>query len=208
MTQGVMETIRDLIVRREFTVGQQLHQEQLAAKLGVSRIPIREALKGLEAQRLVAHEPNRGYFVASLNVGQLREVYLMRRLLETEILSTAEWPDPLKLQAIRQTHSELSAATSKGAVNRAIALNRQFHFEIFALSPLSEITREVQRLWHLSEQYRAVYLSMEFARERVVAEHSQMIKALRDRDRRRLISLANQHRKAAEQQVIALLADT
>ncbi len=195
-----------MIVQREFSAGQQLHQEQLAARLNVSRIPVREALKALEAERLLAHEPNRGYFVVSLNAEELRQLYIMRRVLEKELLRTTVRPDAAWLKNIRALHRELADAAAKGAVNRVATLNRQFHFEVFALSPLTEIFREVERLWRISEQYRALYLSVDITRQRVVDDHALMIAALRNGKAAQLIKVADQHRSAAERRLIGLLS--
>lgn len=79
----VTSYIRDLIHRNEIRSGQQLQQEELAAKFGISRIPVRDALRQLQAEGLVELYPNRGEFVLNSGVEEFREVFGLRILIET-----------------------------------------------------------------------------------------------------------------------------
>jgi DNA-binding GntR family transcriptional regulator len=203
-----MDALRELIVRRQLSAGQQVHQEQLAQLLGVSRIPVREALKALEAEGLLSHAPNRGYFVTIVRAEDLRQMYLMRRVIETEALKAVIWPDAAALKALKRLNAELTQAARAGKVNPMVGLNRQFHFAIFELSRLSTVVQELERLWRISEQYRVFYLSDDIARRRVVKEHAAMIAALEVRDRAKLIAIAHRHRNAAEERLMAILRGT
>lgn len=204
-TRRVMDALRELIVRRQLSAGQQVHQEQLAQLLGVSRIPVREALKALESEGLLSHAPNRGYFVTVVRAEDLRQMYLMRRVIETEALKAINWPDAAALKALKRINGELTQAARTGAVNPMVSLNRDFHFAIFNMSQLGTIVQEIERLWRISEQYRVFYLSDEVARKRVVKEHVAMISALEAHDRPKLLALANRHRRAAEERLTAIL---
>ena len=82
----VTARIREDLSSGHLRSGQKILQEQLAARYGVSRIPLREALNELQAEGLVVHEPNRGYFVAELRAADMREVYRLRELLEAEAI--------------------------------------------------------------------------------------------------------------------------
>ena len=77
-----------MIVRRQLAPGTQIRQVELAAQLGLSRSPLRQALSALETEGLVTHEQQRGYFVARMSVDHLSQIYRMRELLETELLRT------------------------------------------------------------------------------------------------------------------------
>jgi len=78
--QQVVDAVRDAIVSGQIVPGEQLKQDQLAAELGVSPAPIREALRQLESEGLVAHQPNRGVFVTEVSIEELFEVLLPVRL--------------------------------------------------------------------------------------------------------------------------------
>ena len=85
----VTARIREDLSSGHLRSGQKILQEQLAARYGVSRIPLREALNELQAEGLVVHEPNRGYFVAQLRAQDMQEVYRLRELLEAEAIEAA-----------------------------------------------------------------------------------------------------------------------
>src|SRR4051794_11916271 len=148
------ESIREMIRERELLPGEPVRQQDMAERLEVSRVPIREALNSLEKEGLLRHEPNRGYFVAKLSSGQLRQIYLMRELLETALLRQVAWPDKEQLKAIVALNKDLASAAKTGQLRRVALLNREFHEAIFALSPLDTVHREVMRLWEMSDSYR------------------------------------------------------
>jgi DNA-binding GntR family transcriptional regulator len=199
--------IRELIFRRRLSPGQQIRQEELATLFGISRSPVREALQSLESEGLVLHEPNRGYFVNGLSADELRQTYLMRRLLETEVLRSIAWPRPAKTVELRKLNARIEHAGKRETLDELVRLNRTFHFDIFSLAPLDVVVAEINRLWLMSEQYRAVYLWDERARERIVQEHEEMIAAIEVQDAAQLVATADKHRQAAERRVLALLAE-
>lgn len=81
--------LRDEIADGTLVPGQALRQEELAARLGVSRSPLREALRQLQAQGLIVYEPNRGAVVSALTPDDIRQIYEIRRLLEPAVLRLA-----------------------------------------------------------------------------------------------------------------------
>ena len=87
--EQVLRALRSLIASGTLEPGQQVVQDALAAQLGVSRVPLREALKVLEGEGQVVYHPHRGYFVAELSAADLSEVYRIRQLLEDEAVSIA-----------------------------------------------------------------------------------------------------------------------
>jgi DNA-binding GntR family transcriptional regulator len=204
-TARAVRTLRDMVMSRRLGPGQQLRQDGLAEEIGLSRSPLREALRTLETEGLLIHVPNQGYFVARLRSSELRQIYLMRRLLETELLTTLRPPSVQELSELREENRQIQRSVSQAKLAQMLRANRRFHFGIFALSPLKLVIRQVERLWHLSESYRAAYLWLPAAQERIVDEHVAMIAALESHDAKRLIAVADRHRSTAEAAVIGLL---
>jgi DNA-binding GntR family transcriptional regulator len=165
-----------------------------------------EALRTLETEGLLRHVPNQGYFVVSLSSSEMRQVYLMRRLLETELYRTLRKAGRDELRSIRSIHSEIKEAVAKNDIGAVLEANRRFHFAIFALSPLVLVTRQVERLWHQSEPFRAAYLWLPEAQRRITAEHAAMLRSLESYEMNDLIGIADRHRSAAEASVVRLLA--
>ena len=85
--------LRTAILDGELRPGQRVSQEAWAARVGVSMIPVREALRALAGEGLVAYRPRRGYAVTELDLDDLDEVYRLRALLETEALREARVPN-------------------------------------------------------------------------------------------------------------------
>ena len=205
LTLQAADQIRDLIVRRILLPGEKIRQVELANRVGVSRSPLREALRTLESEGIVSYEVNRGYVVSRLDRHDMEQIYRMRALLEQELLRTIVRPDARMLRAIVKHNDEMVHAIDAGNVSAMLEANRNFHFTIFELSPLDLFRREVRRLWQLSEGYRATYLWLPETRARIVSEHAAMIAVLREFDPDRLVELSAQHRSASEDVVVGLL---
>lgn len=186
--------IRAMMRGGELMPGQQVRQEQLAARLGVSRIPVREALKALESEGVLRHAPHVGYSVARLNADELRQAYLMRRALETEILLTLPRLGAAALRELTDLNNGIADEVTAGDVPRIAALNHDFHFTMFRHSGLHMVVDEIERIWGMTEAYRSVHLYDSGARRRIVREHRSMIAALRRRDLAGLVELMNTHR--------------
>jgi DNA-binding GntR family transcriptional regulator len=201
-----VEALRSMIRNRQLLPGEQIRQREMAAELSVSRVPLREAMKVLETEGVLSHSPNRGYFVTRLSGDDLAQIYLMRELLESALLRSIDWPDRDQLRCIADTNRQLQEAIDAADLQAIVARNRDFHFLIFALSPLGLIRKEVRRLWSLSESYRAVYLYDVPARDRILDEHRMVIDSLEHRDAERLVHVSDQHRRALQKHLGDLLA--
>src|SRR6188768_3857444 len=88
----VADELRGLIVRGTLLPGEHLGQTQLAERFGRSKVPVREALKLLATEGFLRHDRNRGYFVSRLDLHEARQLYSLRRWIESQLLETAEWP--------------------------------------------------------------------------------------------------------------------
>lgn len=187
-----------MIVTGELLPGQPIRQVLMAERLGVSRLPIREALRHLTAEGLVEHEHNVGYTVARLRQSDFDQIYLMRAALEPEVLRSLPSFGPDALAEVTRAADLVVTAAEQGDVLAMRLHNHAFHFAIFERSPLNLVVAEVRRLWTLAMPYHAAYLYDPAARARVVAEHDQMIEALTRHDNERLVELMNEHRRGGE----------
>ncbi|MEV0354858.1 GntR family transcriptional regulator [Nocardia sp. NPDC050697] len=194
----VVDEIERLIVSGELLPGQPIRQVLMAERLGVSRLPIREALRHLTAEGLVEHEHNVGYTVARLRQSDFDQIYLMRAALEPAVLRSLPPFPPAAVAAVTRLGDLVTAAAEQGDVLGMRLHNHTFHFAIFERSPLNLVVAEVRRLWTLAMPYHAAYLYDPAARARVVAEHDQMIDALTRNDNERLVTLMDEHRRGGE----------
>lgn len=196
--ESVLTELRDLISTGKLAPGQQIVQETLSATLGVSRVPIREALRVLEGEGQVVHYPNRGYFVTDLSVEDLKEVYRIRDLLEAEALRAAI---PLltkeDIEYISQIHTEVLEAASQRKISVISDANRRFHFAIYEACNLPRLVRIIRTLWDATDAYRGVYFASEDNLIHMNDEHQQMLDAITAGDVELAIKLQNVHRDNA-----------
>lgn len=204
----VVGEIEQLIVTGELLPGQPIRQESMARRLGVSRLPIREALRHLTAAGLVVHEPNVGYAVARLDQSDFDQIYLMRAALEREVLLSLPLPTGPDLDRVRQLGLRVAEAAASGDVLEMRLRNQEFHFAMFDRSPLNLVVGELRRLWTMAMPYHAVYLHDPAARRRVLEEHDQLVEAYAAGNGALLVELMNRHRQGGESGTGLLLGAT
>jgi DNA-binding GntR family transcriptional regulator len=179
LTLQAAEIIRDLIRRGELLPGEKIHQVDVARNAGVSRSPLREALRTLAAEGLVKYETNRGYVVSRLRMEELAEIYDLRRLVEAEMLRHIRKPGEDVLERMAGRLAEMEAAIEIGDFNALTVAYRLFHEEMFRLSGLNIFLHEVQRLWKMTDSYNAAHALPPATAQRILRDHRQILRALR-----------------------------
>src|SRR6202011_1594856 len=118
LTLEAAAQIRGLIIDRVLLPGEKILQVELAERIGVSRSPLREALRTLESEGVVAYEVNRGYVVARLDDEDLAQIYRMRELLEDELLRTVKRPDAAVLNELKDLNDKMMISIDERNVTR------------------------------------------------------------------------------------------
>jgi DNA-binding GntR family transcriptional regulator len=195
----VAAALRELIVTGQLSPGTHIRQEQMADDLGVSRAPLREALKQLSSEGLVSHLHNSGYAVERLSREQFDQIYLMRRVLEAEVIHRLPPFSKAMMARLIKVHEAVAAASAELDLPRMQLYNHEFHFTMFRHSGLELVVSELERLWRLAMPYHMVYLYDSASRERLLGEHASMVEALRDNDNERVVAIMNDHRLGGEQ---------
>jgi DNA-binding GntR family transcriptional regulator len=207
--EAVLGELRRAIVTGELRPGEQVLQDALAERFGVSRVPLREALKILEGEGQVVYQPHRGYFIAELDVDDLHEVYRIRDLLESEAVRLAV---PLlgaeDLDRLADAAADVDRASAAGDLVAMTEANRRFHFTVIEAAGLPRLSRLIRILWDATDAYRAVYYSDPAHRSHVHDEHVAVLHALRSRDTGSAVDLLRSHREHAVAAVSAVLSGT
>lgn len=189
-----VDQIRRMLRSQELLPGQPLRQEALAERLGVSRVPVREALKSLEAEGVVRHRPNVGYAVTRLSADELQQSHLMRAALESTVLRRVPQLGDSQLVALTELNRSVETAAEAADVLRMTELDHDFHFVIFRTSRLDLIVDEIERIWTMTEPYRSAHLYDQETRRRLVREQRMLIDALRKGEIATAISIMDSHR--------------
>jgi len=160
--ETVVDRIRDLIVSGQLKPGDRLRQDELATTFGVSTMPIREALRQLQAEGLVTFQPRRGAAVASLSVSDYEEIYRIREALEILACGwAAEDFDRIPIDDLRTILEEIEKAEAHPEdVYPRLQLVREFFFTVFEASEKEHVLRILSSLWDLSQQYRRYFSSI------------------------------------------------
>jgi DNA-binding GntR family transcriptional regulator len=207
--QRVIDHLRHAIVTRELRPGDPVRADVVAEELGISRIPVREALRILEAEGLVLAEPHKGATIAPLGVADLHEIYLLRRLLETEaVMRAAPALNAETLRRMEELIAEMDEVVDAPDELRFIGLNRQFHFALYEACGLPRLTKLISLLWSQSDAYRALYATDPERRRAVQDEHKEIMQACWARDARAAVELIDRHRSRSEAATTALLSTT
>jgi DNA-binding GntR family transcriptional regulator len=197
--------LREAFCTGRYRAGDRLREEEIAARLGISRTPVREALRRCEAQGLLRTAPGRGLVVASLERGELLELYAMRELLEGAAA---------RLAAINASPAEVAVmqricagfAREIGSPDRLAAINRNLH-EVIAASAHNRYLS--QSLDHLSVTLALLAdttFSVGGRPGEADAEHRAIVGAIARRDADAAERLARAHIRGALEARIALLS--
>ncbi|MFQ6392547.1 GntR family transcriptional regulator [Nocardia sp. KC 131] len=195
--QAVTDALRQEIVTGARPPGSPIVQEALAERFGMSRIPIREALKTLEAEEHVTYAPHAGYRVTKLSIEELEEVFRIREILEEELIRDAlPRVTEATVAEMREAMANMDAAVADSDLVAVGITNRKFHNAVFEWSKLARTKRIVNQLWDTADAYRPLYTDL-MDLSAVTAEHEQFIEAVSARDVEHLVRLNYAHRRHA-----------
>lgn len=179
----VFNTLRQAILRGELSPGERLLEIHLANKLGVSRTPIREAIRKLELEGLVIMIPRKGAVVAEITEKSLRDVLEVRRALEALAVRFAcEKILPEEIEELKVAAKEFEEALKTGDITVYAEADVRFHDIIYRIT---DNQRLIQLLYNLREQmyrYRVEYLKREDSHPVLLSEHQYIIETLQNRD--------------------------
>jgi DNA-binding GntR family transcriptional regulator len=174
--------LREAILRGELRPGDRIRQEDVAERLGASRLPVREALRILEAEGLTEHETNKGARVPRLSQHEVEMTYRMRERLEPlALVQSIEHLDETALEAARETQDRIE---ENGDLDRFLELDREFHMLTYTGCTLDPLMSMVTRLWNSTQHYRRAFVALSGpGRMWVVnAEHRLILDAVERRD--------------------------
>lgn len=179
MVERVQASLRERIVSGEYPPGSRLILGRLAEEHSVSFIPVREALRRLEGERLVVLEPNRGASVAPISVTDLRDIYETRILLERHALRTA-FPnlDEESLKLAENELREMRRGFKDGRERDAYEHHRAFHFTLYKPGASPWTLHLIEQLWASAERYLRLAPSLRPSLKDFVAEHEAVFEAV------------------------------
>jgi DNA-binding GntR family transcriptional regulator len=168
--------LREMIVSGQLLPGQKINQVDVARRLGVSRSPLREALRKLEGEGLARYEINHGYIVTRLNMDELAEILELRDVIEGHLISHISAPDEESLTKLSVLLAEIEAAVAAHNFEALTSAVRRFRIVIYELSQRPIFLSELERLWKMTDLY--IVQHMMPPDQRVIKDHRGIIEAL------------------------------
>ena len=189
----VLNKLMDWIMDGKLKMGEKLNTEELARQLGVSRMPIREALKSLEKMGLAESIPYVGVKLVSPEQEDVLQIYLMRQLLEP--LAAGEACKKIteeQIHELEEIHKEYIPIVEADEIDakKLYLQNRKFHFAIYSISEMDRVCAMIESLWDTLSFFKLIYgrdvIKNTNGAKNMIAEHQGYIDALKDRDAERL----------------------
>ncbi|MBU6335412.1 MAG: GntR family transcriptional regulator [Chloroflexi bacterium] len=191
ITDQVTNRLRELVIAGELAPEARIDQGELARQLGVSVVPVREALARLQAGGLVRLIPHRGAFVSALSLDEMLDIYRMREVLEEQAArDAAPQMHAPALAALDAALAACSVSAGGGDVAAFLAHTRTLHFTIYQATGRRLLLQTLHQLWDQSERYRRLQLRLAPERMTEAAfEDRAIVQACRRRDGESLAAL-------------------
>lgn len=190
LREQIVESIRNAIVNGKLPAGERIAEPDLAERFGISRTPIREAIRQLESEGFITVVPRKGAIVASLSARDVSEFYDLKMILEGYAARQAAAVISEKdLQRMETVNVQMEAAARKQDVRRVIELHNEFHGIFVAAGGNERLHAIVQNLVMQFQRFRLILATKGRSLDGSIRQHGEIIEALRARDAERAESL-------------------
>lgn len=185
----ILSKLMDWIMDGKLKMGEKLNTEELARQLGVSRMPIREALSGLEKMGLAESVPYVGMRLVSLTQEDVLQIYQMRQALEPLVAKKScdniTEKDITELKKIHEEYVQIVKEPELDA-KKLYLQNRKFHFAIYSISGMDRVCSVIESLWDTLSFFKLIYgrevVKNSDGVDKIIAEHQSYIDALQEKD--------------------------
>ncbi|MBT9135513.1 MAG: HTH-type transcriptional repressor RspR [Firmicutes bacterium] len=204
----VFEHLREAIVAGRLRPGERLMEVQLAEEMGVSRTPVREAIRKLELEGLVVMITRRGAYVSDLSVKDIAETFEIRAALESLAAGlAAERITPEGLEQLERTLVQIGECMDDSSVDRLVELDEKFHSILFAASRNQRLSQIVSNLREQINRFRQTSLATPGRFRAVFQEHKRIAEAISEGNSSLAQALAKEHMENAELSIMEWVKD-
>lgn len=196
----VFENLRNAILEGDLKAGKRLMEVQLAEQLGVSRTPIREAIRKLELEGLVVMLPRKGAYVANMSFKDLIDVLEIRASLEgLAAFLAAERRRDEDIEELERVAKEFEKSVRETDIDNVLKKDIEFHEKIFLMANNKKLYHLITTLWEQVHRFRVTYVSNYEASLSLVEEHKKILEAIKSGDSELAKKYATEHIELAEQ---------
>lgn len=184
LTSKIFSILRDKILEGDFKKSEKLVEAKLAEELGVSRTPVREALKQLELEGLVENLPNRGVYVKGITRQDVDDIYTIRMAIEGISVEWAiERMTPEELKRIEEIYELMEFYTSKNDVDKISELNTKFHEAIYKATKSRYLEQILKDFQYYIKNTREKSLKTQGRLQTALDEHKEILENLKVRNK-------------------------
>jgi DNA-binding GntR family transcriptional regulator len=208
LTAATMQAIRERILSGAYAEGEPLRQDAIATELGVSRIPVREALRQLEVEGLVTFTPHRGAVVSTFSIAEIEELFELRARIESDLAAHAV-PEltPADFERLDEILDAYDEAFARGDVAAWGDLNWQLHATLLAAAHRPLTLKIAENLHSHADRYARMQLSLTQGQSRASQEHRAIVAAARRRNAARASQLLSTHILGAGRALVKFLKE-
>ena len=194
--EEIANNLRELIMSGELQEGDKIKEDELCRSMGISKTPLREALRVLSVEGLIKLVPNRGCFVSTPTFEEIREMFDVMSVLEGICARAAAKKMSAKdLATLEKLHNKLEKNFKRRAQREYIRINNQFHSFVQELAGNRTLNQIVNGLRQKILLYRYQSLNLPERFEQSIQEHRDLIEAFRKKDSKKAETLMRRHLK-------------
>ena len=209
LADGIASVLRQSIMTGELPPGTRLIELELSRQLGVSRGPLREAMRILETEGLLENTPGRGTSVTQFSEKDIREVYTLRCVLEQEaIRRAAQKANDEDLAKLDHTLAALFEAAKEGNPSKVTELDFQFHTEIWEIADHDLLVQVLKGLTTQIRMFLAVQTHLYNDLGEGISDHQKLLDALKNADGEAGAKIMKDHLQVAEDVILTHLGQT
>ena len=190
----VFQTLREAILRGKLKPGERLMEETLAQRLGVSRTPIREAIRMLEQEGLALTVPRKGAHVAKMTEKDMEDVLRIREALEQLAASLAcDQASEAEITALEADRMHFEHCLRSDDIKKIAESDEHFHELLYEASGNQKLVGMLSNLREQMYRYRVEYLKDSLHYPNLIAEHKEIVEGLRSRDKKKVHDAMARH---------------
>ena len=198
--------VRDALLKGTLRPNERIHQVRLAQQLGMSLVPVREALRKLEAEGFVRIMPHRGVYVSPISRAEMEDVFAVRLAIES--MATRQGVLRItdkQVEKLADLISRMEVALCSHDHPQLLELNQEFHFSLYEASGREYLCSLISHLWQKSTRYRTSYIQLPERADQAHEEHKEILAAVRERSVKKAVRAV---RNNIQQTMLGLLSSS
>jgi len=183
LREVVFETLKEAILTGKLEPKERLMEVKIADQLGVSRTPVREAIRKLELEGLVVMVPRKGAYVSDISYKDIVDTLELREALETFAVKLAIEKNTVKdIKILEELNKDFQKAYKEKDIEKMVEYDTDIHNEIFVLSNNSKLINFMDGLNEIMQRFRLIFFNETYNPERIAKEHEEIFRELKNKD--------------------------